>query len=273
MIGGQFGGQPIYNQPQYVTSDFAQPSFGQFGGQAIYNEAQYVISDVAQPSFAAFQPNYGAIQAKVEVPHPDEIKVEESNHLKQAQINLDKEKQAQLDGLQEEKERISGQVQRQLEEAIKGAEQRYEERLANLDRFAEEYARRLGSQTKELKTKYYQNQAQGRFDAAEAVIAEKERFVQQQFQQTYSPGMGGVVEQQQQQQRLSEMFTKIHTERQENMQQLQQDLTLIAQGVIPAALEAPAPEAAPAVLAEAPSAEEAPPAETPPAEEAADDTE
>jgi len=202
MYGNQLGGQPIYNEPQYTT--YPQP---------VMLQPQYVTYDgaFAQPA----------------VPHPDEVKIEQANYLQQAQENLDKQKQAQKDELQQEIERITKELQRQSDEAIKGAEQRYEERLANLDRNAKEYTTRLDAQTNELKVKYFQNQAQDRFAATEATIAQQERFAQEQFQQAFRSGMGNPAHHQVHQEMLSSSVQKVQAERQENLRQLQQDYTLI----------------------------------------------
>jgi len=271
MYGNQFGAQPIYNQPQYTDYGGAYP-------QPVMLQPQYATHDgaFAQP---VMQPipdvNFGApqfgmdvnMQGKAEVPHPDEVKKEQVQYLQQAQENLDKQKQAQKDELQQEKERITQELQRQSDEAFKGAEQRYEERLANLDRNAEEYTRRLDAQTNELRVKYCQNQVQDRFSATEATITQQERFANEEFQQAYNSGNPALH--QVQQQILSTSVQRVHAERQENLRRLQQDFELLGRGGIPAACEAVAEEP----LAEEPLAEgeyrlaEDPPAEDPPADE------
>lgn len=147
------------------------------------------------------------------VPHPDTVKAEQISYLQKAVENLDTQKQSERMKVDEEKEKITAEMNAQLQRLLGDAESRLEARLESLDSAFRSYEARLQEQSEQLKRQFYTQRAQARFDEYEKRIKEIYEA------ETSLKDLDSL----QQGQQL----------RQQNRQQLQSDLAAIQTGTIP----------------------------------------
>lgn len=217
-------GAPVY--PQY---DMSMP--------------QVMPQVMPQYDFAMPQVMPQVYATRPDAPHPDAIQAEQASHLKTAQENLEKEKQAQLARRDEDLKKITEDFNAAMQKALSQAEAQYEERIKNLDLSFQNYEKRLAEQSRQLKGKYCEQRAREHFEETERKIAAK-------FQDAAN----------------ADPYANMHlaqeaaSARQQNMQQYVRDLEAISRGEFPDELLQPAAGELP-VAEDPPTATEDPPAD------------
>lgn len=179
-----------------------------------------------------------------DAPHPDAIQAEQASHLKTAQENLEKEKQAQWARFEEDQKRITEDLEAAKQKALSQAQAQTEERIKNLDLSFQNYEKRLAEQTRQLTGKYCEQRARESFEEAERTIAAKFQAAAANADPYANMGLA----------------QEAASARQLNMQQYVRDLEAISRGEFPAELLQPAAGELP-VAEDPPTATEDPPAD------------